>query len=104
MSKNQIVPLEEAKEMTANWRKMIETKTVPPIYAFKLNRDSIDKLLSQPEVATIRTYIGAEGEKPTAFIVGVNNNGEDLIELGVYNLITPCPNDCDSKSPLLHKE
>ena len=104
MSKNQIIPLEEAKEMTTNWRGMIETKTVPPIYAFKFDRDSINKLLSQPEVATIRAYIGAENEEVNSFLVGVNDKGEDLIELGIYNLTMPCPRSCDEKSPLLSPE
>jgi hypothetical protein len=66
------------------------------------HRDAFDHLLKQPGCAGIRIYRGKDEKGGKHFIVvGVDGDGQDMVDAGVMEKEYPCPPFCDAKSPLL---
>lgn len=95
-----VIPLKQAQQWAASWQEQNELK------AFLIQKDNIDSILEAGGgVTNFRGYLGFDNEgKPALMIVGVDSNGNDLIneEKGffVYDANYPCPANCDPESAL----
>jgi hypothetical protein len=99
MNDNQI-KLEEAQKWAQNWRK----KQPDVIKAFLIPREDIIALyenITQNGAQDVRGYLGIRdtGEYKMMF-VAVDSKGNDMIDLGIYDMTKPCPDYCDINSPL----
>lgn len=100
MAKNTI-PLKQAKEWAATWRK----KSNIDIRSFLIPNIDVTQILDVDKNADIRAYVGINDKgEPTLMLVRVDEGGNDMIdeENGdpIYDFTRPCPSDCDPKSPL----
>jgi len=87
----------EAKKWTKNFR--VANPTVAKAYFIGAN--IINEILDQEECVGIRVYnaLDAQG-KPQAVFVGVDDQGKDMVNGIVADRCYPCPNECDTSSPL----
>ena len=94
------ITLNEAKDWANKWQ------TNPPKDLAKAHlkpREALTELLATEEVVNIRAYMGVDGTGAQKLMfVGVNADGKDLIDDNhlIYDKTEPCPNNCDSTSPL----
>ena len=60
----------------------------------------LTELLAISEVVNVRAYLGVDtsGQQKLMF-VGVNGNGDDMTDT-IFCGTSPCPNYCDTNSPL----
>lgn len=94
------IPLELAQEWAKNWR----TKQPDNVKAFLIPREDIIELYNniiEKDGQDVRGYLGIrdDGEYKMMF-VSVDSKGNDMIELGIYDFTQPCPEYCDTTSPL----
>ena len=94
------ITLDETKAWTTSWR------TNPPKDLAKghlVPGGALRELLAIDGVVDVRAYMGVDtkGTQKLMF-VGVNANGEDLIDANhlIYDTTEPCPKNCDPTSPL----
>ena len=119
MAKKNTITLQTAKRWTKRWRKMQgDYNKHHDCRAFNIPLDDLKEVIAEGAV-TARAYLGVhkhkiEGEtvfEEKLIIVGVDANGKDMIlskdgevldpEGGdIYDLTSPCPETCDSDSPL----
>ena len=66
-----------------------------PQLAFMFPRDVYERLLAQPGCAGIRAYeaLDEKGERQ-AVLVGVDKNGDDMMDGMLFDLSFPCPPYC----------
>lgn len=98
------ISLEKAKE----WARLYRKDDPDGIIAFLIPKIDVTQLLNQNGVSNFRAYLGYDPEKKMEklMIVGVDENGKDLIDekLGnyIYDMTSPCPKTCDITSPLFN--
>jgi hypothetical protein len=100
MSQNTI-SLSQAQEWAQNWRNNPD----PSIIAFLIPRINITQLIAERETVDIRSYLGIDNQgKCVLMIVGVDQNGKDLIDDSkgqyIYDFTRACQPHCDLDSPL----
>jgi hypothetical protein len=100
MAKNAIT-LEQAQEWATTWRENPEHV----IKAFLILQLDFVQLIAERDVQDVRAYIGTdENGNQKLMLVGVNSNGQDLINdtnnQNIYDFTTTCPEFCDTESPL----
>lgn len=90
------ITLEEAIEMTSAYREENPDETKAHFFG----KEILEQILNQDGCEGIRMYYGidSDGEKQLV-LVGVTEEGLDLKELCVDRSY-PCPEYCDSTSPL----
>lgn len=102
------ITLEQAQEWAQNWNNnkitFFETRDLK---AFAIPRQVIDDVTRHPDVVDVRTYLGLDEDfNPHLMIVGVNEEGNDLInpeqELYIYNFARPCPTYCPGVAPFIN--
>jgi len=92
------ITLAEASELTKRHRK--EHPKVD--HGGFFHREAFDDLLKQPGCAGIKIYRGKAEKGTHHFVmVGVDQEGKDLVSGGVMEQCHPCPPYCDETSPLL---
>jgi hypothetical protein len=65
------------------------------------DRAVLDQMLGEPGVAGVRVYHGLNTDGATALVVvGVDAQGNDLVEGTIAEKHRPCPPFCDSTSVL----
>lgn len=92
-----IISLTDAK----SWAKSWQTNPPKPLAkAHLIPLDVLTDLLALPDVANVRAYMGVDstGVQKLMF-VGVNGNGDDMTDT-IFSGTQPCPDTCDSNSPL----
>lgn len=99
MTSNQI-DLETAQEWATNWRK----EQPDTVKGYLIPQEDIITLYKQITTGggqDVRGYLGIrnDGEYKLMF-VPVDSKGNDLIDLGIYDMTKPCPDCCDVNSPL----
>lgn len=99
MSNNKIT-LEQAQKWATNWRK----NQTDEVKAFLIPNEDIIALykgITEEGGQDVRGYMGIrdDGEYKMMF-VAVDPKGNDMIELGIYDMTKPCPSNCDIESPL----
>ena len=94
------ITLDEAQKWASSWRNN------PPKDLAKghlIPGEALTELLATEGVVNVRAYMGVDetGTQKLMF-VGVNANGEDLIDANhlIYDTTEPCPKNCDPTSPL----
>lgn len=111
-----LISLNQAKEMTAHYRKEKEVILGAPyqgkdILAISESFDAavFNTVLNQPGCKSLRIYYGMSDDlKVHAIIVGVNEKNEDMLPADGVNLADPpiieeglrCPPICPVASPL----
>ena len=96
-----VIPLETAQNWAARWRE----NPANVVKAFLIPHDDFTQLLAQGNVDDIRAYVGIDDNGThKLMLVGVDKDGSDLIDAEkqeyIYDFTKPCPNFCDTKSPL----
>lgn len=94
---NYIIPLTDAEAWAKSW----QTNPPKPLAkAHLIPLDVLTELLALPEVANVRAYMGVDtsGNQKLIF-VGVDGSGNDMTDT-IYSGTSPCPNTCDTSSPL----
>ena len=92
-----IIDLTTAIKWCANFRKDFPND----IKAHNLSSSFFNDILHQENCAGIRMYnaIDDEGAK-CIVLVGTDENGKDITDGCIIDRGDPCPNHCDSSSPL----
>lgn len=92
------IPLDKAAELTRRYRDSIVPGT--PI-AGMYHRAVIDELLAQKECVGVRFYFGREPDSSLTFVVvGVDKDGNDLVNGVIAEDHFPCPPVCGAANPL----
>ncbi len=93
------IPLAEAAAITKRYRDGVAKGAE---IAQMLPRAVYESLLKNPKVHGLRTYYArATDGKPQVVVVGVDADGNDLLEDGdIFERGFPCPPFCSSTNPL----
>ena len=92
------ISLDDAVEMTTNFR---NSDLFRERRGGFFGADAINSILSQPEIVGIRYYYGLNNEdEQTLILVGVKEDGTDHYEGELAEVSVPCPDFCDTASPL----
>jgi hypothetical protein len=92
------ISLAEASDLTKRHRK----EHPKDDHGGFFHREAFEALLKQSGCAGIRIYRGKAEKGTHHFVmVGVNQEGNDMIEGGVMERCWPCPPYCDTKSALV---
>ncbi len=105
------VPLAQAEAWTRRWRNTSKDEAwweENLFHGFTVPTAGVEAILAQ-EAPSIRSYMAIdEAGAQHLLLVGVDAEGNDMLDeeagQGMYNLISPCPQDCDYDSPLLQDE
>ncbi len=105
------VPLAQAEAWTRRWRNTSKDEAwweENLFHGFTTPSEGVQAILAQ-EAPSIRGYLAIdEAGAQHLLLVGVDAEGNDMLDeeagQGVYNLISPCPQDCGDNSPLLQNE
>jgi hypothetical protein len=96
-SQNHSITLEEASELTANFR----SANPNAVKCHYFGKDAIQAILNQTACVGIRIYYGQDsnGNKQPV-IVGVDEACNDLYQGLLAERGTPCPSNCSTTNPL----
>lgn len=85
--------------------KQFQQKFPKEIKASFIGIDTINLILKQPECVGIRIYNGYDVvlERLAPVLVGVKADGRDMTDGIILDKGLPCPQYCDSESPLTGK-
>jgi len=99
-----LIPLPDAIAWCAAWRDLPGTQRaaiLESIKAFLIPHNDLHDLLSE-EAESARSYFGIDyNSQLRILIVGVDSDGNDMCEQGVFDFTKPCPPTCASNSPLM---
>ncbi|MGX7668967.1 hypothetical protein [Flavobacterium pedocola] len=95
------ITLQTAQAWAQKWR----STPGATVKAHLIPQVDITQLMNEKDVVDVRAYIGIdENGENKLMLVGVDANGNDLIndadEQYIYDFTRPCPDTCDTKSPL----
>lgn len=75
-----------------------------PIKGFVVPLNDFKRITEEVGAASARIYMGFNGTEEKLMMVGVDSEGNDMINyeegLYIYDFTTPCPAMCDENSPL----
>lgn len=92
------ISLDDAAKMTKNARKSGKHGNHKGGF---FGREAIEKLLAQPGVVGIRHYHAAhDNGDPALVLVGVDQDGNDMVRGTVLERNFPCPPDCGESNAL----
>lgn len=95
---NHSVSLKEASRWTRKYREEAGQGTIKGGF---FGGNAVKQLLDQEKAVGLRYYYGINDEdQPVLILVGVDNEGRDLVSGYVAELSGLCPPDCDNLSPL----
>lgn len=88
------IPLTEAVEQTKRHR---SSMTIGGMFL----RPELDELLAQPGCSALRFYYGRDKEgQDTLILVGVDKDGNDMVNGMLLDFHFPCPPVCADKNAL----
>lgn len=108
MKPKNTITLSQAQNWANNWNtEKLSFLENNDLKAFKILGTVINDVTAPSNVVDIRTYFGIdENDKPHLIIVGVDENGDDLIDeqngYYIYNFAGACPNNCSSSIPKIN--
>lgn len=97
-----LIPLQTAVDWTTAWRGADPSA----IKAFRVDVKEINEILAELNTDYIRIYFGSDNGTEKLVLVGVDAQGNDIINpmggkiSGTYDFNQPCPSTCDTASPL----
>lgn len=102
MAENTIT-LEQAQKWAQSWRNNPNTKVI----AFLIPEVDLTQVMAERNTVNVRTYLGIdEDNNSKLMIVGVDSNGNDLIDdkngQYIYDFSKSCQPECDVNSPLFN--
>lgn len=96
-----IIPESQARSMINDYKTGPVIDLNQGVVGHFFGKDLINDILSQPDAMGIRIYYGSSVEvgtstvHPQLILVGVDENGEDLLGLGkIVDISRPCPVFC----------
>jgi len=99
------IDLSTAVDYTTAWRNALPQGDFN-IKAWLISSDIFTSIISDSNPPNIRAYIGVDGDgEYKLVIVGVDDSGNDILysssgDSAIYDFTQPCPNTCDTDSPL----
>jgi hypothetical protein len=97
-NENHSIPLNEASKMTANYR--TSAPTGAPLGGF-FGKNALQQMLNQQNCIGMRYYYGEKDDgTPVLVLVGVDTNGNDLVEGAILEWSNPCPPFCGNSNAL----
>ena len=92
------IPLDDAAALTRRYRESVAKGTE---LAGMFPREVYERLLAQPGCAGIRLYHGRKADgKPAMVLVGVDEDGNDMVNGELDEEHFPCPPYCDGTNAL----
>jgi hypothetical protein len=92
-----IITLADGSKMTADFRKKFPNETIAAFYSDYVFND----IMEQEGCAGIRIYNAVDQEgNLTNVLVGVDDEGNDLVNGAIYNKAGLCPKYCSKGNPL----
>lgn len=100
------IELEVAQIWAERWNKNLNA--LKGIKAFKIQGVNVTAIMSQPGTVDIRVYMGIKDDGvPTLLVVGVDANGNDMIDAGkgchIYDYSEPCPSSCSGMTSYINR-
>lgn len=100
------ISLETAQNWAKRWKEAQNNNNTPQITAFLIPGIDVNQALKPDKAVDVRTYMGIdETHIPRLIIVGVDKNGNDLIDetngYYIYDFTLPCPNQCNGNPPFI---
>lgn len=97
MSLLNTIELKVAQLWAERWNKNLNI--LKGVKAFKIQGVNVTAIMSQPGTVDIRVYMGVKDDGvPTLLVVGVDANGDDMIDpdkgYHIYDYSEPCPSSC----------
>lgn len=94
----EIITLEEAKQYTHSFQKLYPNEKK----AFFVGKENLLKILEQPDCLGIRIYNGYNDDENTSnkVLIGVDSNGDDMIDGIILEKLVPCPPICSGSGGL----
>lgn len=109
MTPRNTITLSEAQNWAQRWNtEKITFFEDKDLKAFKILGSVIKDVTAPTNVVDIRTYFGLdENLEAHLIIVGVDENGDDLIDEDngyyIYNFALACPNNCSKSNPVINR-
>lgn len=93
------IALEVAQLWAERWNQNLNI--LKGIKSFRILGSNVTSIMSQPGTVDIRVYMGIKDDnKPTLIVVGVDANGNDMIDpekgYHIYDYTEPCPTCCNN--------
>ncbi len=107
MSDLNTITLETAQEWAARWKRQQGSYNQHnQLKAFWIPGIDFTQVMEETGVKDVRAYLGIdENEVEKLMIVGVDEEGNDMIDEGkgwyIYDFSEPCPNKCNTKAPFI---
>lgn len=96
MANGSIITLETGAKLTSNYRNAFSTD----VRAVCFDKSLINDILIQDGCTGMRIYFGLdESNQHTAVIVGIDNNGDDMLDCIIDNGAS-CPINCSTPNDL----
>lgn len=108
MSQRNTISLTDAQDWADRWNtNKVSYLQSNDLKAFKILGSVIKDVIDPTNVVDVRTYFGLDkNNNPHLIIVGVDGNGDDIIDepngYYIYNFAGPCPNNCSSSNPKIN--
>lgn len=106
MAHNHLITLAEAAKLTKNFRETplgSIASTLVPIKAEAFDKDAIQEIMDQTGCEEVRIYYGLELEPLPKFrqvLVGVDSNGDDMVNGKIMERGFACPAYCGVNNQL----
>ena len=91
-----------AREYAKRYRdKKAKKEPLPPMLPIAFHRKAYDRILSQPGCVGVRAYPGLHADgAPTLVLVGVDADGNDMVDGELSQEGELCPPDCPAPNEL----
>jgi hypothetical protein len=93
----EVVTLNEAKQMTADYRRAAGANAIK---AHLFSKGLVEDILNQSGCEGLRIYHGIENGEKVVVLVGTDANDEDMTGGVILERSTKCPPVCSGTSPL----
>lgn len=90
------ISLEDACVLTHQWQADNATKR----FAWSMSLDVLKEIMAQPGCAGIRVYKAGPATDETLVIIGVDENGSDMVKGPLCEQMWPCPPYCPEQTAL----
>lgn len=93
-----LMPLQEAAELTANYR---NSEPLGVTLGHYFSKSALLDILNQPSCVGVRIYYGLDNQnEKKLIIVGTDANENDLTDGQIAQHAKPCPPSCGTPNPL----
>jgi hypothetical protein len=96
------VSRQEAHATTKRWReRQARSEPLPPMPPLAYHREALELVLAQPGCVAVRSYPAlTEDGQATLLLVGVDADGNDLVDGALVERGEPCPPYCSDPNDL----